>query len=457
MNLHVVVLAAGQGTRMFSSTPKVLHQLGGKPLLAHVIDRARQIDAAEIHVVHGHGGAQVCAAIDDATLHWVEQTRQLGTGHAVLQAIPTIQDDATVMVLYGDVPLIRAETLQMLLRVAEPNTLALLTATLDNPAGYGRILRDGAGRVLRIVEEKDATAEQRKTPEINTGILAAAARDLKNWLARLTNHNAQGEYYLTDIVGLAVSDGAAVLTAQPNSLEEILGVNNRQQLAHLERHYQRQRAHDLMLTGVTLRDPARFDVRGALRVGRDVTIDVDVVFEGDVDIADHVTIGPFSFIRNCRIGSGATILSHCVIEDAIIGAGTRVGPYARIRPGTILDEGAHVGNFVEVKNASIGRNSKVNHLSYVGDATVGKDVNIGAGTITCNYDGANKHHTHIEDNVFVGSDTQLVAPVRVRRNATIGAGTTVTKDVPEDMLVISRVPQQVKAGWKRPTKKKPTI
>lgn len=457
MNLHVVVLAAGQGTRMYSATPKVLHQLGGKPLLAHVIDKARQIDAAQIHVVHGHGGAQVCAAINDATLHWVEQSRQLGTGHALLQAIPAIHDDATVMVLYGDVPLIRSETLQTLLRVAEANTLALLTATLGNPTGYGRILRDRGGRVLRIVEEKDATAEQRSITEINTGILAATARDLKNWLARLTNQNAQGEYYLTDVVGLAVSDGAAVLTAQPTTLEEILGVNNRQQLAHLERHYQRQRAHELMLSGVTLRDPARFDARGALRVGRDVTIDVDVIFEGEVDIANDVSIGPFSFIRNCKISSGATILSHCVIEDAIIGPGTRVGPYARIRPGTTLDDGAHVGNFVEVKNARIGRNSKANHLSYVGDATVGNDVNIGAGTITCNYDGANKHHTYIEDNVFVGSDTQLVAPVRVRRNATIGAGTTVTKEVPEDVLVISRAPQQIKTGWKRPTKKKPTI
>lgn len=455
MNLHVVILAAGQGTRMYSAKPKVLHTLGGKPLLAHVIANARQIEANGIHIVFGHGGAQVQAAVKDTDLHWVEQSQQLGTGHALMQAMPSIGDDATVIVLYGDVPLTRSDTLQRLLRLLEPNTIGLLTASLDNPHGYGRIVRDSGARVLRVVEEKDATSDERALHEVNTGILVAPAHALKNWLSRLTTRNAQGEYYLTDVIGLAVTDGWGIRTAQPQSTEEILGVNNRQQLAYLERHYQRQYAQNLILTGVTLLDPSRFDLRGVLRVGRDVTIDVDVVLEGEVDIADNVTIGPFCYLRNCTIGSGATILSHSVIEEAAIGAGARVGPYSRIRPGTKLGPDAHIGNFVEVKNASIGQGSKVNHLSYIGDATVGKDVNIGAGTITCNYDGANKHHTYIDDNVFVGSDTQLVAPVRVGRNVTIGAGTTVTKDVQENVLVISRVPQQVKAGWKRPTKKKP--
>lgn len=455
MNLHVVILAAGQGTRMYSAKPKVLHLLGGKPLLAHVIANARQIEASGIHVVFGHGGKQVQAAVNDQDLNWVEQTKQLGTGHALKQAMPSIGDDAMVMVLYGDVPLTRSDTLQRLVRLLEPNTVGLLTATLDNPYGYGRIVRDSAARVQRIVEEKDASNAERELREVNTGILVAPAHALKNWLARLTTRNAQGEYYLTDVIALAANDGWVIHTVQPQSAVEILGVNNRQQLAHLERHYQRQNAENLTLTGVTLLDPSRFDVRGVLRVGRDVTFDVDVVLEGEVDIADNVNIGPFCFLRNCTIGAGATILSHSVIEEAVIGAGARVGPYSRIRPGTQLGPDAHIGNFVEVKNSNVGQGSKINHLSYIGDATVGKDVNIGAGTITCNYDGANKHHTHIDDNVFVGSDTQLVAPVRVGRNATIGAGTTVTKDVPENVLVISRVPQQVKTGWKRPIKKKP--
>ncbi len=451
MDTSVVILAAGKGTRMKSKLPKVLHRLADRPLVEHVVDAARSIGAGQTIVVYGHGGEAVPSTLAHLDVEWVEQKEQLGTGHAVEQALPAIDDDRMVLVLYGDVPLTRPETLERLLDVAGPETVGLLTVTLDDPTGYGRIVRED-GKVVAIVEHKDATPEQLAINEVNTGILAAPARLLRRWLGKLENDNAQGEFYLTDIIAMAVAEGLTVETAAPEEEAEVLGVNNKAQLAELERHYQRRIASELMMEGVTLRDPARIDVRGSLRCGRDVEIDVNVLFEGEVVVGDDVTIGPNCVIRDSRIEDGATILANTVIEEARVGAGSRVGPFARLRPGTELEGGNHVGNFVEIKKAVIGRGSKVNHLTYVGDARVGERVNIGAGTITCNYDGANKHLTEIGDDVFVGSSTQLVAPVKVGDGATIGAGSTITREVSPGVLALSRAKQVEIKGWKRPQK-----
>ncbi|MFA4968203.1 MAG: bifunctional UDP-N-acetylglucosamine diphosphorylase/glucosamine-1-phosphate N-acetyltransferase GlmU [Sulfuritalea sp.] len=451
--MNVVILAAGQGKRMRSELPKVLHPLAGKPLLGHVLDAAREIGAAKICVVYGHGGEQVRTALDAPDINWALQEPQLGTGHAVLQAMAGAVAPAPTLVLYGDVPLIRAATLRRLIEAAGAGSLALLTARLDNPQGYGRIVRIG-GAVKRIVEEKDADDAEREIREINTGILVAPTAALARWLPSLGNRNAQGEYYLTDIVALAVAEGMPVVTAHSDEPWETEGINSKAQLATLERVYQRNIAAQLMDAGVTLSDPARIDVRGELACGRDVAIDVNCVFEGRVELADNVAVGANCVLKNCRIGSGTRIASFCHIEDAVVGSDGVIGPYARLRPGTELGRDVHVGNFVEVKNSSIADHSKANHLAYLGDATIGSRVNIGAGTITCNYDGANKFRTVIEDDAFIGSDTQLVAPVTVGRGATLGAGTTLTRDAPPDQLTVSRAKQASIPGWKRPIKKK---
>ena len=437
---------------MRSDLPKVLHPLAQKPLLQHVIETARSLDGGGIHVVYGHGGNRVPEALRHMNVDWVQQDRQLGTGHAVAQAMPHIPPEHQVLVLYGDVPLIAKSTLDHLISVAAGG-FGLLTVSLDDPTGYGRIVRNNDGQVVRIVEHKDADDRVRSIQEVNTGILVAPRAHLGAWLERLDNDNVQGEYYLTDVIAMAVGDGVAVNTASPAEVCEVLGVNNKKQLAELERYYQRKRADDLMTRGATLLDPARLDVRGDVSCGRDVVIDINVVLEGEVELGDRVSIGPNCLIRNSRIGDDATLLANSVVENAVVGAGSRIGPFARIRPDTVLSEGVHIGNFVEVKKASVGAGSKVNHLSYVGDAEVGAGVNIGAGTITCNYDGAHKHRTEIGDNVFVGSDTQLVAPVKVGDGATIGAGTTVTRDVPPNVLTLSRPRQEFINGWRRPTKK----
>ena len=450
MPLHVVILAAGQGTRMRSDLPKVLQPLAGRPLLAHVLEVARGLDPAGIHVVYGHGGERVPQALAADDLAWVCQAEQLGTGHAVAQALPGIPDAATVLVLYGDVPLLERATLEALVAAAADDRLALLTVSLDDPTGYGRIVRDAAGPVLRIVEEKDADAATRRIAEVNTGILATTRARLHDWLGRVGNTNSQGEYYLTDVVGLAVDDGVEVTAASAPTEEEVLGVNTKAQLAHLERHLQRRLAQALMTRGVTLADPARFDQRGRVEAGRDVFLDVGVVLEGEVTLGDRVRVGPYCLLRDTVVGADSVIEAHSVVERAEIGARCSVGPFARLRPATRLADGARVGNFVETKKASIGPGSKVNHLSYVGDAEIGRDVNVGAGTITCNYDGHAKHLTRIEDGAFIGSDTQLVAPVTVGAGATVAAGTTVTRDVPPDALAVSRAPQKAVTGWKRP-------
>ena len=448
--MNVVILAAGHGKRMRSEIPKVLHTLAGRPLLSHVVDTAKSLSPAAIVVVYGHGGDAVRDAIADPALGWVKQEPQLGTGHAVQQALPKLGGDAATLVLYGDVPLIRKETLERL-GAAAGKGLGLLTVELEDPKGYGRIVRS-RGRVARIVEERDASDKERAIREVNTGILVAPTGKLKAWLGRLGNDNAQKEYYLTDIVRFAVDDEVPVSAVAAESAWEVLGVNSRAQLAELERMHQRNLAGALMEQGVTLADPARCDVRGSLACGRDVAIDVNCVFEGKVELGDRVSVGAHCVLKNVVVAAGTRIEPFCHIEDARIGSDCRLGPYARIRPGTELAEDVHVGNFVEVKASRVGRGSKANHLSYVGDSEVGKNVNIGAGTITCNYDGANKHRTIIEDDVFIGSDTQLVAPVRVGRGATLGAGTTLTKDAPAGELTVSRARQSTIPGWKRPVK-----
>lgn len=454
MALSIIILAAGQGTRMRSALPKVLHTLAGKSLLEHVINAATDLGAANIHVVYGHGGEQVRERLSARNVNWVEQAQQLGTGHAVAQALPAIADADQVLVLYGDVPLIRTSTLTRLLHAAKGGQFGLLTADLPDPTGYGRILRDGTSKVVGIIEQKDATPEQLAVCEINTGFMSADAVALKRWVGQLGNTNAQGEYYLTDVIGLAANEGVSINTVAPQDLAEIMGVNNRVQLAELERDYQRQQAQRLLLAGVTLHDPARFDLRGQVEHGQDVSIDVNVILEGDVKLGDRVRIGPGCVIRNAEIGADTIIQAHCVIEDAVIGSNGRIGPFARIRPETVLAKDVHIGNFVEIKKSDIGNGSKVNHLSYIGDTSIGARVNVGAGTITCNYDGANKYRTIIEDDVFIGSDTQLIAPVKVGAGATLGAGTTLTRDAPPGELTYSRVKQETRTGWKRPVKKK---
>ncbi len=455
MSLEIIILAAGQGTRMRSALPKVLHKVGASPLLEHVYLLARALEADKISIVYGHGGEAVLDRLRHLDAIWVEQKERLGTGHAVMQLADDIRDDATVLILYGDVPLLGEATVRNLLSLTHDGSVGLLTVDLDDPHGYGRIVRDEAGEVLRIVEEKDATAQERLIQEGNTGILALNGGRLKQWLGRLENKNAQGEYYLTDVIALAVKDGVAVRTVRAASVDEVLGVNNRQQLAHLERVYQSAWAERVMLQGVTLRDPGRFDVRGTLEsVGQDVEIDINVLLEGRVSIGDRVSIGPNCVIRDSVIGDDVVIHAHSVIEEASVGRGCRVGPFARLRPATELGAEVHVGNFVEIKKSNVAEGSKINHLSYVGDARVGAGVNIGAGTITCNYDGANKFLTVIEDGAFIGSDTQLVAPVTIGRNATIGAGSTITRDAPADALTLSRVKQVTLDGWKRPAKQK---
>jgi bifunctional UDP-N-acetylglucosamine pyrophosphorylase/glucosamine-1-phosphate N-acetyltransferase len=451
--MNIVILAAGMGKRMQSALPKVLHPLAGKPLLSHVVDTARELSPSRLCVIYGHGGEAVLESVSAPDIAFATQEPQLGTGHAVMQAVPHLQDDAPTLVLYGDVPLTSKNTLQQLLDSAGKDKLAILTVELGDPTGYGRIVRQ-QGNIVRIVEQKDATQDERAIREINTGILVAPTATLKRWLTSLSNNNAQGEYYLTDIVASAVADGVPVVSAQPAAEWETLGVNSKVQLAELERVHQRNIATRLLEQGVTLADPMRIDVRGSLTCGRDVSIDVNGVFEGRVELEDGVTIGANCVIRNARIAKGANIKPFCHIEDAVIGAGSVIGPYARLRPGTELAEDVHIGNFVEVKNSQIAAHSKANHLAYVGDATVGSRVNIGAGTITCNYDGANKFRTVIEDDAFIGSDTQLVAPVRVGKGATLGAGTTLTKDAPEGKLTISRGKQITIDGWPRPVKLK---
>jgi len=451
--LEIVILAAGQGKRMYSDTPKVLHHLAGRPLLAHVLESAHTLKPVAVHVVYGHGGEQVREAFAQAGVNWARQAEQQGTGHAVAQATPAVSDQATVLVLYGDVPLIRSQTLQELLKAAGSGSLALLTAQLEQPAGYGRIIRDTAGQVARIVESNDATPEEAAVREVNTGFLAAPADKLKKWLAGLRNHNAQGEYYLTDIIAMAVAEGVPIATRSPRDISEILGVNSKQELAQVERIHQKQQAEKLMQQGVTLRDPARLDVRGELSCGRDVVIDVNVIFEGKVVLGDRVQVGPNNVLRDSTVGSDTIIHPNCVIDQADIGVDCRIGPFARLRPETKLAAHVHVGNFVEVKKSDVGEGSKMNHLSYIGDTSIGSGVNIGAGTITCNYDGANKHRTVIGDNVFVGSNTALVAPVTVGAGATIGAGSVITKEAPAGELTLTRIPQVTKPGWKRPVKK----
>ncbi|MBN3858366.1 UDP-N-acetylglucosamine diphosphorylase/glucosamine-1-phosphate N-acetyltransferase [Paraburkholderia sp. Ac-20340] len=452
--MNIVILAAGMGKRMHSALPKVLHPLAGQPLLSHVIHTARSLAPTRLVVVIGHGGDAVRAAVGAPDVQFAMQEQQLGTGHALAQALPLLDPSVPTLVLYGDVPLTRASTLKRLTDAAGANAYGILTVTLDNPTGYGRIVRGATGSVVRIVEQKDASDDERLIDEINTGIIVTPTAPLEGWLNALGNDNAQGEYYLTDVVESAIASGHAVVTAQPDEEWETLGVNSKQQLAELERVYQRNAADSLLVAGVTLADPARFDLRGSISCGRDVFIDVNCVFEGSVTLADNVRIGPNCVIRDAVIGAGTRVDAYTHIEGAQVGENTVLGPYARLRPGAQLANDVHIGNFVEVKNANIGVGSKANHLSYVGDADVGAGVNIGAGTITCNYDGANKHRTVIEDQVFVGSDTQLVAPVRVGRGVTIAAGTTVWKDVPEGTLVLNEKTQIEKTGYVRPVKKK---
>ena len=447
--LHVVVLAAGRGRRMNSDLPKVLHEVAGRPLVAYVVECALGLDADSIHMVVGEGGDLVRSLFSDLRVEWVLQGDLLGTGHALDQAMPGIPDDATVLVLNGDVPLISADTLRKAVLAAASGGLVVVTAEMEDSAGYGRILRDETGQVLRIVEERDADDRQREVREIYGGMLAAPARRLREWLSRLDNDNVQGEYYLTDVVSLAVEDSIDVVGVPVSSPEEVMGVNDRVQLARLERHAQARLAEELMADGATLLDPARVDVRGRVRVGRDVRIDVDVILEGEVVLGDGVCIGPYTRIRSSELGARSEVYGHSEIEDATIGEDCRIGPYARLRGGVRLDERVRVGNFVEVKSARIGSGSNASHLSYLGDAALGRDVNIGAGTITCNYDGSAKHRTVIGDRAFVGSGVELVAPVVVGEGATIGAGSTVAKDAPADALTVARARQTTVSGWRR--------
>ena len=451
-NLNIVILAAGKGTRMQSLMPKVLHRLAGKTLLQHVLDKAKQLNPNKIVVVYGYGGDVVPEAFPNEAITWVEQKEQLGTGHAVLQAVSHLHDNGKTLILLGDVPLLDQKSCLALLDKTE--TLGLLTVSKQNPAGYGRIVRNEQQEVLAIVEHKDATDAQRAISEVNTGIMAVSNSKLKTWLSKLSNHNAQGEYYLTDIVAMAVNDGLNVAAEITHDEASVEGVNSKADLANLERVYQTRNALVLMQAGATLADPLRIDVRGSLKVGKDVEIDVGCVFEGQVALADGVKVGPYCVIKDSRIGAGSLIAAFTHIDQAHVESNCRVGPYARLRPGAKIADAAHIGNFVEIKNSQVGANSKVNHLSYVGDAAIGKNVNIGAGTITCNFDGVNKYRTVIEDDVFIGSDTQLVAPVIIGEGATIAAGSTITKNAPAGQLTFCRAKEQKSiANWKRPVKK----
>jgi len=449
--LSVVVLAAGRGTRMKSKLAKVMHSLGGKPLLTHVLEQAKALNPSQIIVVYGHEGKALQAAFSDKNVAWIEQPNRQGTGDAVAKALPLIADNQRVLILYGDVPLIQHATLKRLM-TKTVSDLGVLTAITGNPAGLGRIVRDEKGQILRIVEEKDANPAEKAITEINTGIFFANAKPLKKWVAKLTNDNAQHEYYLTDIVQFAVEEKVQVVTEYPQDRFEIFGINDKFQLAQLERHYQWLQAQTLLQAGVSMADPGRFDLRGTLEVGRDVFIDVNVVFEGKNHLGDDCQIGSNCVLINCELADGVKVLANSYLEGAIIGKGARIGPFARLRSGTQLAENTHIGNFVEIKNSTIGEGSKVNHLSYIGDTLMGCDVNIGAGTITCNYDGAHKHQTIIEDEVHIGSDTQLIAPLRIGKGATIGAGGTVSKDVPAYQLTLTHQLRPRSIDWQRPIK-----
>jgi len=452
MALEILILAAGQGKRMRSSLPKVLHPLAGRPLLAHVLDTARELSPRKIIVVHGHGAEQVKEAFPEKHIEWALQAEQLGTAHAVMQAMPRVSADADVLLLYGDVPLVRVATLRRLLEAARDG-LAVLTADLEDPAAYGRVVRDASGRVKRIVEQRDASEAERAIREINAGFYALSAQRLSGWLKKIDNRNAQKEYYLTDLVGFAVAEGAPVVAVKAADAWEAAGVNSKRELANLESQYRKIRAEELLEAGVTLTDPARIDVRGALECGRDVAIDVNCVFEGRVSLGDRVRIGPNCVVRYCTIAAGTEVLGFCFMENSAIGERCRIGPYARLRPGAQLAEEVHIGNFVEVKASRLGAGSKANHLSYLGDSEIGERVNVGAGTITCNYDGAAKHRTVIEDDCFIGSDATLVAPVRIARGSYIGAGSTISKDTPAGQLTVARARQVSIPGWKPPRKK----
>ncbi len=452
MNLEVIVLAAGKGKRMQSDLPKVLHTLAGRPLISHVLETATALNPRAIHVVCSQDIESVRAATGGDAVRWVVQAEQRGTGHAVQQALPGASRDALVLVMYADVPLVRCETLRALINRAGQSGVSLLTAIPDDPTGYGRILRDSEGRIEGIIEERDATDDQRAINEVNTGILVAPVPALGRWLARVTNQNDQEEFYLTDVAALANQDNVVIHGLVAPTKEEVLGVNSRQDLALLERVYQRRWAEVLMNHGVTVIDPDRLDIRGQVTAGRDCVLDINVVLEGAVALGDRVSIGPNNVIRNVSIGDDVVVLANCVIEQATIGAGARIGPFARIRPGAAIEEQVHIGNFVEIKNSELRAGAKVNHLSYVGDTTVGRNTNIGAGVITCNYDGARKHRTEIGDDVFVGSNSQLVAPVKIEQGATVGAGSTITSDVPERTLAVTRARQRHVTGWRRPRK-----
>jgi len=449
--LDIVILAAGKGTRMKSDLPKVLQPIAGKPLLEHVIRTASPLSDRPLNIIVGHGAETVKSMLDGH--HFILQEQQLGTGHAVQQALPSIHEDAVVLILYGDVPLIKQDTLQRLIDSVNPTTLGLLTVNLEQPQGYGRIVRDATGQVTEIVEQKDASEEQLSIDEVNTGVMAVNASHLKQWLPTLSNNNAQGEYYLTDIIAMAKSQGITIETEQPLNEWEVLGVNDRRQQAALERIYQHTVAEQLLSDGVSLIDPARFDCRGELTVGSDVVIDINCIIKGNVTIGNDVTIGANCILDSVTIGSGSIIKDNTLLEDCVIHQHCAIGPFARLRPGTVLSDYAKIGNFVETKKAFIGKASKINHLSYVGDASLGENVNIGAGTITCNYDGVNKHKTTIEDDVFVGSNTALIAPITLEKGATVGAGSIINKSVKENTLSLTRPPQQNLTGWKRPLKK----